>query len=58
MSEAILSPRKLPNHGTAGWALEGTRELLHEGLSYIVAYPVKEDVVKVLHIWHPSQERR
>ena len=57
LREAILSLRKLPNRGRPG-AVEGTRELLHERLPYIVAYRVKEDVVEILHIWHPSQERR
>lgn len=57
LREAILSLRKLPNRGRPG-AVEGTRELLHDRLPYIVAYRVKEDVVEVLHIWHPSQERR
>lgn len=56
MREAVLSLRKFPNRGRPGVA-EGTRELLHERLPYIVAYRVKKDVVEVLHIWHPSQER-
>jgi plasmid stabilization system protein ParE len=37
--------------------VEGTRELLHERLPYIVAYRVKDDAVEIFHIWHPSQER-
>ena len=54
--EAIFSLRKFPHRGRPG-ALEGTRELLHKRLPYIVAYRVKEDTVEILHIWHPSQER-
>jgi plasmid stabilization system protein ParE len=57
LSEGILSLRKLPNRGRHA-AVEATRELLHERLPYIVAYRVKKDVVEILHIWHPSQERR
>lgn len=57
LREAVFSPRKLPHRGRPG-AVEGTRELLHDRLPYIVAYRVKEDTVEVLHIWHPSQERR
>jgi toxin ParE1/3/4 len=54
--EAILSLKKFPNRGRQG-AVEGTRELLHNRLPYIVAYRVGEDAVEILHIWHPSQER-
>jgi plasmid stabilization system protein ParE len=57
LSEGILSLRKLPNRGRHA-AVEETRELLHERLPYIVAYRVKKDVVEILHIGHPSQERR
>lgn len=55
LRKAILSLRTLPHRGRPG-AVEGTRELLHERLPYIVAYRVKEDAVEILHIWHPSQE--
>jgi plasmid stabilization system protein ParE len=57
LSEGILSLRRLANRGRPG-AVEATRELLHERLPYIVAYRVKKDVVEILHIWRPSQERR
>jgi toxin ParE1/3/4 len=57
MREAILSLRKFPHRGRPG-AVEGTRELLHERLPYIVAYRVREDDVEILHIWHASQDRR
>lgn len=54
--EAILSLKKFANRGRPG-AVDGTRELLHERLPYIVAYRVREEAVEILHIWHPSQER-
>ena len=38
--EAILSLKKFPNRGRPG-AIDGTRELLHERLPYIVSYRVK-----------------
>jgi toxin ParE1/3/4 len=57
LREAIRSLKKFPSRGRPG-AVDGTRELLHERLPYIVAYRVKEDAVEILHIWHPSQERR
>jgi toxin ParE1/3/4 len=57
LREAIYSLRKFPQLGRPG-AVAGTRELLHERLPYIVAYRVKDDRIEVLHIWHPSQERK
>jgi toxin ParE1/3/4 len=57
LHEAILSLRRFPSRGRPG-AVDGTRELLHERLPYIVACRVKEEAVEILHIWHPSQERR
>jgi len=55
--DAILSLQKFPNRGRHG-LVEGTRELLHERLPYIVAYRVREGTIEVLHIWHPAQDRR
>ena len=55
--DAVLSLKTFPNRGRRG-AVEGTRELLHERLPYIVAYRVREDTIEVLHIWHPAQDRR
>jgi toxin ParE1/3/4 len=54
--DEILSLRKFPHRGRPG-EVEGTRELLHARLPYIVVYRVKEDVAEVLHIWHASQDR-
>ena len=56
LREDTLSLRKFPHRGRPG-TVEGTRELLHERLAYIVVYRVKEDAVEILHIWHPSQHR-
>lgn len=57
LRDEIYSLRQFPHRGRPG-VIAGTRELLHERLPYIVAYRVKDDTVEVLHIWHPSQERR
>ncbi|HYM75773.1 MAG TPA: type II toxin-antitoxin system RelE/ParE family toxin [Candidatus Dormibacteraeota bacterium] len=54
--ESIHSMRKFPKRGRPG-AVEGTRELLHGRLPYIVAYRVEGDAVEILHIWHTSQDR-
>ncbi len=54
--EAIRSLKKLPNRGRLG-KKPGTRELLHNRLPFIISYRAKEDVVEILHIWHPAQDR-
>jgi len=54
--DAVLSLKKLPNRGRRG-VVEGTRELLHRRLPYIVAYRVGQGAIEVLHIWHPAQDR-
>jgi len=56
LHQSIRSLKKFPNRGRKG-SEEGTRELLHERLPYIVAYCVKEDAIEILHIWHPKQDR-
>jgi plasmid stabilization system protein ParE len=56
LRDAIRSLRTFPNRGRKGRE-EGTRELLHHRLPYIIAYRMKEDLVEILHIWHPSQDR-
>jgi toxin ParE1/3/4 len=56
LREAIYSLKQFPHLGRPG-VMDGTRELLHERLPYIVAYRVKDDTVEILHIWHPSQNR-
>jgi toxin ParE1/3/4 len=55
--DAILSLKKFPNRGRRG-LVEGTRELLHDRLPYILAYRVREETIQILHIWHPAQDRR
>ena len=55
--DAVLSLKTFPNRGRRG-VVEGTRELLHDRLPYIVAYRVRQDTIEVLHIWHPAQDRR
>lgn len=55
--DAVLSLKKFPNRGRRG-VVDGTRELLHRRLPYIVAYRVRHDTIEVLHIWHPAQDRR
>jgi len=55
--DTILSLKRFPNRGRLG-VVEGTRELIHDRLPYIVAYRIKEDTIEVLHIWHPAQDRR
>ncbi|HVI07226.1 MAG TPA: type II toxin-antitoxin system RelE/ParE family toxin [Candidatus Binatia bacterium] len=54
--ESIRSLRKFPRSGRPGIE-EGTRELLHRRLPYIVVYRTKDEPIEILHIWHPSQER-
>ena len=54
--QAIRSLKKFPHRGRKG-AEEGTRELLHERLPYIIAYHVKSEAIEILHIWHPAQDR-
>jgi plasmid stabilization system protein ParE len=38
--------------------IEGTQELLHGRLPYIIVYRVREETIEILHIWHPAQDRR
>jgi plasmid stabilization system protein ParE len=54
--KSARSLKKVPLRGRKGRE-EGTRELLHLRLPYIIAYRVKADAVEILHIWHPAQDR-
>ena len=56
LREAVRSLRTFPNRGHTGRE-EGTRELLHRRLPYILSYRVQQDALEILHIWHPSQDR-
>jgi toxin ParE1/3/4 len=54
--ESVHSLKKFPHRGRPGRE-PGTRELLHNHLPYLVAYRVRREVVEILHIWHPAQDR-
>ena len=54
--ESVRSLKTFPHRGRPGRE-PGTRELLHNRLPYLVAYRVRGDVVEILHIWHPAQDR-
>jgi toxin ParE1/3/4 len=45
-----------PNRGRKGH-IEGTRELVFQGLPYIAVYSVHDAIVEILHIWHGAQRR-
>jgi addiction module RelE/StbE family toxin len=56
--DAIQILRRFPESGKAGIE-NGTREFVVPAVpSYIVAYSVQQEVVRVLRIWHGAQERR
>ncbi|HST36458.1 MAG TPA: type II toxin-antitoxin system RelE/ParE family toxin, partial [Allosphingosinicella sp.] len=57
LRDAIRSLRAFPNRGRKGRE-DGTRELVHHRLPFIIVYRTKEDVVEILHIWHSSQDRQ
>jgi toxin ParE1/3/4 len=54
--DAIRSLKQFPNQGRSG-RQEGTRELLHDRLPFIIAYRVTEDAIGILRIWHAAQDR-
>ena len=43
-----------PSSGRAG-RVQGTREVLVEGLPYIVIYRIQEGIVEVLRVFHTSR---
>lgn len=49
------SLKEHPGIGRAGRA-EGTRELVVAGLSYIIPYRVKNNVIEILRVLHGSME--
>ena len=55
LRQGIRKLKQFPHIGRPGRE-EGTRELLHERLPYIVVYRVREEAVEILHIWHPSRD--
>jgi toxin ParE1/3/4 len=54
--EAIGSLKASPHRGRVGRE-DGTRELLFSPLPYIAVYPVKDQSVEVLRIYHTAQDR-
>ena len=55
ITTAIRTLRQFPNRGRRGNE-EGTRELPHPRLPYIIVYRVPGAIVEILHIWHPAQD--
>jgi len=53
---AIRSLKKFPGMGRPGQE-PGTRELKHTKLPHIIVYRIVGDVIEVLRIWHPAQNR-
>ena len=53
--QAVLQTARLPNSGRTG-RVEGTREVVVPGTSYLVAYRIVDDVLQVLAILHGAQE--
>ncbi len=53
---SVRSLKQFPHRGRKGGE-EGTRELPHVRLPYILTYRVTEEVVDILHIWHGAQDR-
>jgi addiction module RelE/StbE family toxin len=45
---------KLPSRGRAG-RIMGTRELVVQGLPYIIVYGVMDTAVQILHIYHAAR---
>jgi len=50
------SLKHFPNRGRHGRE-EGTRELVHPQLPYLVVYRVRADAAEILHIHHAAQDR-
>ena len=53
---SIRSLKQFPYRGRPG-RKDGTRELPHAWLPYILTYRVKEEAIEILHIWHGAQDR-
>jgi toxin ParE1/3/4 len=52
---AILQTARMPNAGRMG-RVNGTREIVVPGTSYLVAYRIHEETIQVLAIMHGAQE--
>jgi toxin ParE1/3/4 len=55
LRQGIRKLMKFPHIGRPG-RKPGTRELLHNRLPHIVSYRIVDEVVEILHIYHPSQD--
>ena len=53
---SVRSLKQFPHRGRKG-SEEGTRELLHAWLPYILTYRITGATVEILHIWHGAQDR-
>lgn len=53
--DIVRSLKQFPFRGRKGNA-EGTRELPHAQLPYIVVYRVSGDFIEIPHIWHGAQD--
>jgi toxin ParE1/3/4 len=54
--DAIRVLKKFPHQGRRGRE-DGTRELVHDRLPFVIAYRIKDDAIEILHIWHAAQDR-
>jgi addiction module RelE/StbE family toxin len=52
--DAANSLDTLPSRGRAG-RIMGTRELVVQGLPYIIVYEVMDTAVQILHIYHGAR---
>jgi hypothetical protein len=54
---AVRSLKQFPFRGRKG-VEEGTREVTHVRLPFVLSYRVVEETVEILNIWHGAQERK
>jgi addiction module RelE/StbE family toxin len=54
--DTIRALKEWPNRGRPGRE-EGTREILFQPLPYVAVYPVTEQTIEVLRIYHGAQDR-
>lgn len=54
--DAVRSLKKFPHQGRMGRE-DGTRELVHHRLPFVIAYRAKDDAVEILHVLHTSRNR-
>ena len=56
LCETIRALKRSPNRGKRG-RVPGTRELLFPPMPYVAVYPLREQDIEVLRIWHSAQSR-